>query len=63
MRIYPPDAYRKHPIRDFGAPRFMFYVYGFDLFDRVWLVFIVLRIYPHMRRSMGSSQRLFQGYP
>jgi hypothetical protein len=28
-RIYPPAACRKHPIRDFGAPRFMFYVYGF----------------------------------
>ena len=28
-RIYPPAACRKRPIRDFGAPRFMFYVYGF----------------------------------
>jgi hypothetical protein len=27
--IYPTSAYRKHPIRDFGVPRFMFRVYGF----------------------------------
>jgi len=25
-RIYPPVVYRKHPIRDFDTPRFMFYV-------------------------------------
>ncbi len=42
-RIYPPVAYRKLPIRDFDAPRFMFYVvYGFDLSDRIWLVCIVM---------------------
>ncbi len=43
-RIYPPAAYRKHPIGDFGAPRFMFYVYGFDLSDRIWLVAIVMAL-------------------
>ena len=32
----------------------MFYVYGFDLSDRIWLVSIVSKIYPHTRRSMGS---------
>ncbi len=61
--IYPPVTYRKKPIRDFGDPRFMFCVYGFDLSDRIWLVSIVLRIYPYTRRSMGSSPILFQGYP
>jgi hypothetical protein len=60
---YPSTVYRKHDIRDFDTPRFMFYVYGFDLLDRICLVFIVLRIYPHTRRSMESNQRLFQGYP
>jgi hypothetical protein len=42
-RIYPPAAYRKNPIRDFGAPKFMFCVYGFDLSFRIWLVSIVSR--------------------
>jgi hypothetical protein len=40
--IYLPAAYRKHPIRDFGAPRFILYVYGFDLSGRIWLVSIVM---------------------
>jgi hypothetical protein len=43
--------------------RFMFDVYVFDLSDRIWLVSIVLTIYPHTRTSTGSSQSLFQGYP
>jgi hypothetical protein len=38
----PPVVYRKHPIWDFGDPRFMFYVYGFDLSDRICLVSIVM---------------------
>ncbi len=46
------ERYRKHPIRDFDAPRYMFYVYGFDLSDRIWLVSIVSKIYPHTRRSI-----------
>jgi len=41
--IYPPAAYRKNPIRDFGAPKFMFCVYRFDLSFRIWLVSIVSR--------------------
>jgi hypothetical protein len=44
-RIYPPDGYRNHHIRDFGDPRFMFYVvYGFDLSDRIWHVCIVMTL-------------------
>jgi hypothetical protein len=42
--MYPPVAYREHPILDFGAPRFMFYVYGFDLSDRIWLVSLVMTL-------------------
>jgi hypothetical protein len=30
----------------------MFNVYGFDLSERIWMVSIVLRIYPYMRRSL-----------
>ena len=26
------------PFRDSGAPWFMFYVYGFDMLDQIWLV-------------------------
>ena len=40
--IYPPAVYRKRPIRDFGAPMFMFYVYGVELSDRIWHVCIVM---------------------
>ena len=43
-RIYHPAAYRKHLIRDSGAPRFMLHVYGFDLSDRIWLVSIVMAL-------------------
>ncbi len=40
-RIYPPVAYRKHLIRDSTSPRFIRYVYGFDLLsDRICLVSI-----------------------
>ena len=42
--IYPPVGYRKHPIRDYGVPRFMFYVYGFELSDRICLVSIVMSL-------------------
>ena len=28
-------------LRDSHAPWFMFYAYGFDLSDRIWLVYIV----------------------
>jgi hypothetical protein len=33
-------------------------VYGFDLSNRIWLVIIVLRIYPYTRRSVGSHAHL-----
>jgi hypothetical protein len=39
--IYSPDTYSKHPVRDFGSPKFMIYVYGFELSGRIWLVCIV----------------------
>jgi hypothetical protein len=41
----------------------MFYVYYFDLSDRMWFASLVLRIYPHTKWSSGSSHLLFQGYP
>ncbi len=43
-RIYPPASYRKHPDRHFGTPTFMFYVYGFDLSDKIWFVSIVMAL-------------------
>ena len=42
--IYPPSTYRKHLIRDSDAPWFMFYVYGFDLLGKIWLVSIVVAL-------------------
>ena len=62
-RIYFPTTYRKHPISHFDDPRFKFYVYDFDLSDRMWFVSLVLRIYPHTRRSLVSNHHIFQGYP
>jgi hypothetical protein len=44
--IYPPASYRKHLLRDAGAPWFMFSVYGFDLSERVSLVMTLTRVVP-----------------
>ncbi len=40
--IYSLDTIRNQPIRDSGAPRFMFVVYGLELLVSVWFVSIVL---------------------
>ena len=33
-----PYTYRKHLIKDSGAQWLMFYSFGLDLLDRIWLV-------------------------
>ena len=40
--IYFPTVIRNHPIRDSGAPRFIFVVYGLELLVSVWCMFIVM---------------------
>ena len=42
VNSYLPPRHSKHLIRDSGDPWFMFYVYGFDLLDKIWLVSIVV---------------------
>jgi hypothetical protein len=39
--MFPPVVYRKHLIRDSDTVWFMFYVYRFELSDRIWLVSIL----------------------
>ena len=43
-RIYPTTSYRKRLIKDSDTPRLMFYVYGFDVSDRICLVSIVMTL-------------------
>jgi hypothetical protein len=43
-RMYPPVSYRRHLLRNSGAPWFMFYAYGFDLSDRIWFVSLVMTL-------------------